>query len=64
MKLYAWVDNGQLFTTEDKNLALSNAIEFEVESFDDLIWDGTQIRLKTQDEKLQELKSQKLSNIN
>jgi len=43
---------------------LSNAIEFEVESFDDLIWDGTQIRLKTQDEKLQELKSQKLSNIN
>lgn len=63
MKLYAWVDNGQLFTTEDKNLALSNAIEFEVESFDDLIWDGTQIRLKTQDEKLQELKSQKLSEL-
>jgi len=25
---------------------LSNDIEFEVESFDDLIWDGTQIRLK------------------
>jgi len=64
MKLYAWVDNGLLFMTEDKNLVLSNAIEFEVESFDDLIWDGTQIRLKTQDEKLQELKSQKLSNIN
>ena len=63
MKIYAWVENGQLFTTEDKNLALSNAIEFEVESFDDLIWDGTQIRLKTQDEKLQELKSQKLSEL-
>ena len=63
MKLYAWVDDGQLFATEDKNLALSNAIEFEVESFDDLIWDGTQIRLKTQDEKLQELKAQKLSEL-
>jgi hypothetical protein len=63
MKLYVWVDDGQLFATEDKNLALSNAIEFEVESFDDLIWDGTQIRLKTQDEKLQELKAQKLSEL-
>ena len=63
MKLYAWVDNGLLFMTEDKNLVLTNAIEFEVESFDDLIWDGTQIRLKTQDEKLQELKSQKLSEL-
>jgi len=36
------------------------AIEFEVESPDDLTYDGTQIRLKTQDEKLQELKAQKL----
>jgi len=63
MKIYAWVENGQLFTTEDKNLAPSDAIEFEVESFDELIWDGTQIRLKTQDEKLQELKAQKLSEL-
>jgi len=63
MKVYAWVENGQLFTTEDKNLAPSDVIEFEVESFDELIWDGTQIRLKTQDEKLQELKAQKLSEL-
>ena len=63
MKIYAWVENGQLFTTEDKNLASSHAIEFEVESFDELIWDGTQIRLKTQDEKLQALKAQKLSEL-
>jgi DNA-binding helix-hairpin-helix protein with protein kinase domain len=36
------------------------AIEFEVESPDDLTYDGTQIRLITQDEKLQGLKTQKL----
>jgi hypothetical protein len=63
MKVYAWVENGQLFTTEDKNLAPSEAIEFELESFDDLTYDGSQIRLKTQDEKLQELKAQKLSEL-
>jgi len=63
MKVYAWVENGQLFTTDDKNLAPSDAIEFEVESFDELIWNGIQIRLKTQDEKLQELKTQKLSEL-
>ena len=39
------------------------AIEFEVESPDDLTYDGTQIRLKTQEEKLQELKFQKLSEL-
>jgi hypothetical protein len=39
------------------------AIEFEVESPDDLTYDGTQIRLKTQNEKLQELKTQKLSEL-
>jgi hypothetical protein len=39
------------------------AVEFEVESPDDVIYDGTQIRLKTQDEKLQELKAQKLSEL-
>jgi DNA repair exonuclease SbcCD ATPase subunit len=39
------------------------AIEFELESFDDLTYDGSQIRLKTQDEKLQELKAQKLSEL-
>ena len=51
MKLYAWVDNGQLFTTEDKNLVLSNAIEFEVESFDDLIWDGEEVKEGRGDER-------------
>jgi predicted DNA-binding protein (UPF0251 family) len=39
------------------------AIEFELESLDDLTYDGSQIRLKTQDEKLQELKTQKLSEL-
>jgi uncharacterized protein YdcH (DUF465 family) len=63
MKIYAWVENGQLFTTEDKNLAPSDAIEFEIESLNDLTYDGSQIRLKTQDEKLQELKTQKLSEL-
>jgi uncharacterized protein YdcH (DUF465 family) len=63
MKIYAWVENGQLFTTEDENLAPSDAIEFDVESLDDVIYDGTQIRVKTQDEKLQELKAQKLSEL-
>jgi len=60
MKIYAWVENQQLFTTEDKNLAPSKAIEFEVENTNDIVYDGSQIRLKTQDEKLQELKAQKL----
>jgi hypothetical protein len=63
MKVYAWIENKQLFTTEDKNLVPSDAIEFEVENFDDVVYDGTQIRLKTQDEKLQELKAQKLSEL-
>jgi len=39
------------------------AVEFEVESPDDVVYDGIQIRLKTQDEKLQELKAQKLSEL-
>jgi len=63
MKIYAWVENGQLFTTEDENLAPSKAIEFEVENPNDIVYDGSQIRLKTQDEKLQELKAQKLSEL-
>ena len=63
MKIYAWVENGHLFTSEDESLAPSDAIEFDVESPDDVVYDGTQIRLKTQDEKLQELKAQKLSEL-
>jgi len=39
------------------------AIEFEVESTDDVIYDGVQIRLKTQDEKLQEEKQRKLTEL-
>ncbi len=39
------------------------AIEFEVESTDDVIYDGAQIRLKTQDEKLQEEKQRKLTEL-
>jgi DNA-binding helix-hairpin-helix protein with protein kinase domain len=39
------------------------AIELEVDTPDNVIYDGSQIRLKTQDEKLQELKTQKLSEL-
>jgi chromosome segregation ATPase len=39
------------------------AIEFEVENPNDIVYDGYQIRLKTQNEKLQELKAQKLSEL-
>jgi DNA-binding helix-hairpin-helix protein with protein kinase domain len=39
------------------------AVELEVETPDDLTYDGSQIRLKTQDEKLQELKTRKLSEL-
>ncbi|MFZ8831553.1 MAG: hypothetical protein ACO2OY_05315 [Thermodesulfobacteriaceae bacterium] len=63
MRLYAWVENGLLFTTEDKNLAPANAIELEVASFDDVIYDGTQIRLKTEEEKLTEEKQKKLEEL-
>jgi len=63
MRLYAWVENGLLFTTEDKNLAPANAIELEVASFDDVIYDGTQIRLKTEEEKLTEEKQKKLAEL-
>jgi mevalonate kinase len=63
MKVYAWIENGQLFTTEDKNLAPANAIELEVASFDDVIYDGTQIRLKTETEKLAEEKERKLAEL-
>jgi GTPase involved in cell partitioning and DNA repair len=63
MRLYAWVENGLLFTTEDKNLAPANAIELEVASFDDVVYDGTQIRLKTEAEKLAEEKQKKLEEL-
>jgi len=63
MKLYAWVENEQLFTTEDKNLAPSNAIELEVMSPDDVVYDNGQIRVKTEAEKLEEEKRKKLSEL-
>jgi len=63
MKLYAWVENEQLFTTEDKNLAPSNAIELEVESPDDVVLDNGQIRVKTEAEKLEEERQRKLSEL-
>jgi len=40
-----------------------NAIEFDVESPDDVIYDGVQIRLKTGAEKLQEEKQRKLAEL-
>ena len=39
------------------------AIELEVETVDDVIYDGTQIRLKTVEEKLQEEKERKLQEL-
>ena len=39
------------------------AIEFDVESPDDVIYDGVQIRLKTQEEKIQEEKQRKLAEL-
>jgi hypothetical protein len=38
-------------------------VELEVETPDDIIYDGTQIRLKTQEEKLQEQKQKKLAEL-
>jgi hypothetical protein len=40
-----------------------NAVEFDVDKPDDVIYDGTQIRLKTQDEQLRELKQKKLNEL-
>ncbi|DAD54686.1 TPA: conserved hypothetical protein [Thermocrinis Great Boiling Spring virus] len=39
------------------------AIEFEVEDVSDVIYDGTQIRLKTPEEKLNERKQEKLQQL-
>jgi len=38
-------------------------VEFEVETPDDVIYDGTQIRLKTEEEKLTEEKQKKLAEL-
>jgi hypothetical protein len=40
-----------------------NAVELEVESTDDIIYDGVQIRLKTEAEKLAEEKQRKLKGL-
>jgi len=40
-----------------------NAVELEVETPDDVIYDGTQIRLKTEAEKLAEEKEKKLAQL-
>lgn len=40
-----------------------NAIEFDVDKPDDVIYDGTKIRLKTQNEQLQELKQKYLDQL-
>ena len=39
------------------------AVELEVETPDDVIYDGTQIRLKTEEEKLTEEKQKKLEEL-
>jgi hypothetical protein len=40
-----------------------NVVELDVDKPDDVVYDGTQIRLKTQDEQLKELKQKKLNEL-
>ena len=64
-KFVLYKNEGKIYRLEAE-LPPSDAytvFEFNAENPEDLIYDGTQIRLKTQDEKLQELKAQKLSEL-
>jgi hypothetical protein len=67
MKLYAYI-NPELnilccaFLKEAIPQGI-NAIEFDVDKPDNIIYDGRQIRLKTQDEQLKELKQKKLNEL-
>ena len=64
-KFVLYKNEGKIYRLEAE-LPPSDAytvFEFNAENPEDLIYDGTQIRLKTQDEKLQELKSRKLSEL-
>lgn len=48
---------------EESISANVEVIEFEVDNVDDVVYDGTQIRLKTNEEKLQEVKQKKLTEL-
>ena len=64
-KFVLYKNEGKIYRLEAE-LPPSDAyivFDFDVENPEDLIYDGSQIRLKTQDEKLQELKAQKLSEL-
>ena len=64
-KFVLYKNEGKIYRLEAE-LPPSDAytvFEFNAENPEDLIYDGYQIRLKTQDEKLQELKAQKLSEL-
>jgi len=65
MKVYAFVKDNQLFCAFNTYLIPQGiqAIEFEVEDINDIIYDGTQIRLKTTEEKLNEKKEQLLQQL-
>ena len=65
MKVYAFLQDNQLFCTFDAYLIPQGvqAIELEVEDVSDVIYDGTQIRLKTAEEKLNERKQEKLQEL-
>ena len=64
-KFVLYKNEGKIYRLEAE-LPPSDAyivFDFDAENPEDLIYDGSQVRLKTQDEKLQELKSQKLSEL-
>lgn len=64
-KFVLYKNEGKIYRLEAE-LPPSDAytvFEFNAENPEDLIYDGSQIRLKTQDEKIQELKAQKLSEL-
>jgi len=64
-KFVLYKNEGKIYRLEAE-LPPSDAyivFDFDAENPEDLIYDGSQIRLKTQDEKLQELKAQKLSEL-
>ena len=65
MKVYAFIQDNQVFCALDINLIPQGVqvIEFDVEDVSDVIYDGTQIRLKTPEEKLNERKQEKLQQL-
>jgi hypothetical protein len=61
MKVYAWIENDKLFYTVKKDLAPNNAVEFNINFYDDLILDNGVIRKKTDEDRLKSVKQQMLN---